>query len=351
MITYTKNSVFVLAFGISLIACKNKEEKKQATQQEELQSVRVEAVGRKSLQDPIIASGVLASKNELKLAFKTGGMIKRMLVNEGQTVQAGQLLAELDMSEIDAQVNQAKVGLAKAERDLNRVKKLFADSAATLQTLQDVNSNYEAVKEGIKVAEFNQKLSRIYAPTAGRVLRKISEQGELITPFAPALILGTGEAAYFVNVGLSDRDMVKVKMGDKAKISLDAYPNEQFSGEVTQIAQTINPATGTFEVEIRINASGKKLVSGFVAKAEIQQNTKDSFLFLPTEALVEANGDKAFVFQIDPKTQIVSKKEIRIGKIYPDGVAVISGLSESESIVTQGANFLSEGQKVNIMNN
>ena len=348
MITYTKNITLFLALSTGFVACKSNDDKKAVKQQEELIAVSVETLQRQSLQEPIVASGMLASKNELKLGFKTGGMIKSMLVNEGQTVKAGQLLAELDMSEIDAQVNQAKVGLAKAERDMNRVKKLFADSAATLQTLQDVTSNYEAVSQGIKVAEFNQKLSRIYAPTSGRILRKISEKGELITPFAPALILGTGEAAYYVNVGLSDRDLVKVKLGNRAKISLDAYPNEVFTGEVTQIAQTINPATGTLEVEIKINASGKKLVSGFVAKAEIIPNDKNSFLCVPTEAIIEANGDKAFVFLINQSTQVVSRKEIKIGKIYGDVVAVLAGITESDPIVVKGANFLSDGQKVKI---
>lgn len=340
----------LLVFGIAsiLMSCGKKEEqKKQAV--EELQTVTVQPVVRKSLSQPIIGSGVLASKSEMKLAFKTGGMIKRIYVNEGQFVKAGQLLAELDLSEIDAQVNQAKIGLTKAQRDLERVKKLYADSAATLTNVQDATSGFEAASQSVQVAEFNQKLSKIYAPVSGRILRKISEQGELITPFAPAFILATGESAYIVNIGLADRDVVKVKMGDKATIYLDAYPNTPFAATVTQIAQIVNPATGTFEVELQIQSpAAYKLVSGFVAKAEIVQANKESSLVVPVESIIEGDGSKGFVFVLAEDNQTVIKTPISIGRIIGTDVEVSGNLAEGTPIVVSGANFLSDKVKVKV---
>jgi RND family efflux transporter MFP subunit len=341
-------SLIVIAL---LSASCSKEKAEQKQQVEESQTISTTSVVRKSLTEPIIGSGVLASKSEMKLAFKTGGMIKRVYVNEGQFVKEGQLLAELDLSEIDAQVNQAKIGLAKAERDLERVKKLYADEATTLTTVQDATTGYEAAEKTVEIARFNQKLSKIYAPQSGRILRKISEQGELITPFAPAFILATGESAYIVNIGLADKDVVKVKMGDKAAIYLDAYPNQPFTATITQIAQAVNPATGTFEIELQIqNQAGKKLISGFVAKAEINQPNVASSLVIPVESLVEANGAKAFVFTLSTDNKTVNKKEIQVGRIIGSDVEVLNGLSEGSQIVLSGANFLSEGSRVKVSN-
>lgn len=351
-----KNYIFILLATALIIASCGKKQEAKKTEAEEILTVEVQPVSRKSLSEPIIASGVLSSKSEMKLAFKTGGMIRRIYVQEGQSVREGQLLAELDLSEIDAQVRQAKLGLEKSERDLERVKKLYADEATTLTNVQDATTGFDVAKQSVQVAEFNQKLSRIYAPTSGRILRKISEQGELITPFAPAFILGTGESAYIVNVGLADRDVVKVKIGDMATVYLDAYPNETFQARITQIAQTVNPATGTFEAELQIQPSGRKGIqaafrSGFVAKAEISTGKAPSTLAVPIEALVEADKNTAFVYAYNASSQSVSKIPVSIGSIFGSNVAIISGISEGTQIVTKGANFLSDKSKVKVIKN
>ena len=337
----------ILITALITASCGKKQEAKKA-EAEEILTVEVQPVSRKSLSEPIIASGVLSSKSEMKLAFKTGGMIRRVYVQEGQFVKGGQLLAELDLSEIDAQVRQAKLGLEKSERDLERVKKLYADEATTLTSVQDATTGFDVAKQTVQVAEFNQKLSRIYAPTSGRILRKISEQGELITPFAPAFILGTGESAYIVNVGLADRDVVKVKIGDVATVYLDAYPNESFQARITQIAQTVNPATGTFEAELQIQPNGRKLISGFVAKAEISTGKGASTLAVPIEALVEADKNTAFVYIYNTSNQTVNKVPVSIGNIFGNHVSIISGINEGTQIVTKGANFLSDKSKVKV---
>ena len=350
---YSEENQFLMKFKVQILAtfvllsCGQKEALKKERVQE-MQSVATQPVIEKSLSEPILGSGVLASKSEMKLAFKTGGMIRKIYVNEGQFVKEGQLIAELDLSEIDAQVNQTKIGLAKAKRDLERVQRLYADSAATLTNVQDATSGFEAASQTIQVAEFNQRLSKIYAPASGRILRKISEQGELITPFAPAFILATGASAYVVNIGLADKDMVKVKLGDRASVHLDAYPTTLFRATVTQIAQTVNPATGTFEVELQIqNAGNLKLVSGFVAKAEIAHGSKKS-LVIPVEALVEADGQNAYVFVLNASGKTVDKYPITVGRIVGQEVEVLDGLDLETQVVVRGANFLSDKAKVKI---
>jgi RND family efflux transporter MFP subunit len=344
-----KRIIFIaLTVSALLFSCKDKEKSHKIADDSQLQTVELATVESQNLTDQINASGILSSKSELKLAFKTGGMIKRMYVTEGQSVAAGQLLAELDMAEIDAQVNQAKVGFQKAKRDFDRVKKLYDDQAATQTNLQDANSGLEMATQALTAAEFNRKLSKIFAPASGKILRKIAEQGELIVPFSPALILGTGANAYILNVGLADKEIVKLKIGDKANVELDAYPNEKFSAKVSQLAQTINPATGTYEVELEMQPTNKKLISGFVAKVNILPSTSNNSLVLPITAVVEADAQNAFVYIFDANTGKVSKKPVKIGKIYDDTVELISGVNRGEKVVTRGSGFVADGEKVKL---
>ncbi len=311
-------------------------------------SVSVVEVSEQSFTENLSSSGLLTSKSEVKLAFKTGGLIKKSYVKEGDYVKAGQLLAELDLSEIQSQVNQAEIGFAKAQRDLERVQKLFKDEAATQTNLQDAQSGLEMATQTRDAAQFNLKLSRIYAPSAGRILRKISEQGELIGPFNPMFLLGTGNEAYVVKLGLTDRDIVKVSLGDPAQVELDAYPGEIFGGRVSQIAQTINPATGTYEIEVEINPNGKRLISGFVAKVGVGTRNTSKSLVVPVESLVNAQGNQADVYVLEGNK--VRKREVDLGKIQGGGVAVLSGLAVGEKVVTRGSGFVSDGDQVNISN-
>ncbi len=334
---------------VFLCACGNKTTKTNTQSTEEILPVQIAAIETKIISDEIISSGMLSSKSETKLAFKTGGLIKHIYVQEGQYVKAGQLLAELDLSEIDASVGQAQIGLAKAQRDYDRAQKMYTDEAATKTNVQDALSGLEIAQQGIKAASFNKKLSKIVAPSNGVILRKIVEQGELITPFMPAFVLGSGAGSYVVNLGLTDKQIVKVNKGDQADISLDAYPGETFKATVSQISQTINPSTGTFEVELMLLPTNKKLMSGFMANGTIKDKSGVKALVVPVSALQEAEMSTAFVYVYDPKTQSAFKREIKIGKVFNADVQILGGIKEGEQVITQGSGFVNDNQKVKII--
>lgn len=343
-----KKFSIILLLTFAGISCKTEKADTEKTTNQDALTVRTALVSMHTFHDKVSSSGTLTSKSEIKLAFKTGGMIKKAYVNEGQYVKAGQLLAELDLSEIEAQVNQAKIGFEKSKRDFERVEKLFNDEAATKTSLNDAKSGLEIATQTLAAAQFNQKLSKIYAPASGRILMKLAEQGELITPFAPMFILGTGDQAYVVNVGLTDRDVVKISLGDPAEVVLDAYPQEIFMGKVTQIAPMITPTTGTYAVEVEIAPMGKKLISGFVARIDIETKKSSTSLVIPAESLVNAHGKYADVYIYSGGK--AKKRKITLGGIQENFIRVVSGLEEGESVITLGSGFVSEGDSVTVNN-
>jgi len=124
-------------------------------------------VVREEISLPVRSIGIVATSEEIRLSFKTGGIIAHAYVNEGQSVKAGQLLAELNLSEITAQVNQAENGYEKALRDFTRAKNLFADSVATLEQYQNAETGLNVAKSILDAAQFNLVHSRIKAPAMG----------------------------------------------------------------------------------------------------------------------------------------------------------------------------------------
>ncbi len=139
---------------------------------------------------PVIAAGTFGSRDEIPLAFKIGGIVSRVLVDEGASVQRGQLLASLDLREINATVDKAQVGFDKAQRDQARVQRLAADSVATLAQLQDATSALEAARSDLTTANVNREYAMIVAPEAGIVLQRPATAGSNVSPGTPIMHLG-----------------------------------------------------------------------------------------------------------------------------------------------------------------
>jgi RND family efflux transporter MFP subunit len=338
------STLFVLGVGMS--NCGSNIAKENDVDENSV-SVRMASVESQVINKPILASGLVASTSEARLAFKTGGVIDRIFVKEGQTVVQGQLLATLNLTEINAQVNQAKEGVAKAERDLNRVKNLYTDSVATLESYQNANTAYTVAKQNLQIASFNQNYSEIRSPLTGKVLRKILNEGEIVSPGSPVFFVSATQSNdWVINVGLADRDWARLKIGDKAKISLDAYPDQELEAYVNQLAETADPMTGTFEVELAIKPnSNVKLATGLMASVEIIPAQNKAQNLIPLEALVESSGKTGFVYTIDDK-KTARKVPVRVAFIANDKVVINKGLENVKQVVTAGSPYLSEGQKV-----
>jgi RND family efflux transporter MFP subunit len=309
--------------------------------------VKTDSLTETNASIPIQCSGILSSKRMIKLSFKTGGIISSINVDEGSYVKKGQILATLDMTEISAQVSQTKLAFEKAERDLKRVKNLYRDTVATLEQLQDATSAYEAALENKNIAEFNQRFSYIVAPENGKIISKLNEEHELVGPGMPVIIFSEqGKDEWVVKAGLSDKDIIKVKKGDKAEISLDAFPNKSFNAFVSQVSEAADPQSGTFEVELSINPENEKLINGLVAKLKIESLDKQNVTLVPADALTEADGKKAFVYIVEKSDTTAKKVPVTIAYLQNDAVAIVEPISKMGQVITQGAGYLEDGSKI-----
>lgn len=292
---------------------------------------------------PVEASGTLVSKTEATLSFKIGGVIERIPVEKGQAVRKGQALARLHLAEIDAQVAKARQAVEKAERDLARVERLLADSAATLEQAQDSRTALEVARSDLRIAEFNREYAVVRAPMAGKVLDKYAEAGELTSPGAPVLRLGsvTGQALA-LKVGVADRDVVRLAEGDSASLEFDAHPGETFWATVTEIAAAAHPRTGAYEVELTLAPTRLMLKNGFIARAKVFPSRQAPYYRVPTDALVEASEGTASLFlERDGKARRVEVRPLRLGEGY---FAIdTTGLPTGAVVVSSGASYLREG--------
>ncbi len=311
--------------------------------------VKVANVKFKKVPIPVHTSGRISTSSVVKLSFKIGGIVDKIYVNEGQPVKKGELLARLDLSEIKANVSQAKSGFAKAKRDYKRAKKLFKDDVATLEQLQDAETAYHVLKEKLKIAEFNKVHSSIVAPADGNILKQMAEENELIGQGMPVFIFGSGNNDWIIRLGVIDRDIIRLQLGDKAVVHVDAYPEVKLHAKVTEIGQAANPVNQTFEVELSITPNKYKLIAGFIARVDIVPSNAKSYHVIPIESIIEADKKSGYIYEpIDSGTR-VKKIRVKIAHILRDRLAVSSGLENVERVITEGASYMTEHSVIEIV--
>ncbi|MCX6214776.1 efflux RND transporter periplasmic adaptor subunit [Spirosoma sp.] len=343
-------SLAVVAWGCSSKADKAPADQATQSADDVVIPVKLTPVTTVVRAEPIIASGLVSSAQEARLSFKVGGIIDRMFVEEGQSVRKGQLLATLDLTEINAQVSQAQLANEKAERDLSRVKSLYADTAATLEQLQNATTGTSVAKQNLTIAQFNRNYAQIRSTVDGTVTRKVTNAGEFVGAGASVYLISSNRRSdWVVRVGVSDKDWARLRMGNRASISLDAYPDKTFNGTVTELAQAADPVNKLYEVEVRIDPGTARFAPGLFAKVTLVPAQSGTYTVVPVEAIVEGNGKEGFVYVLEnagSKPLHVRKQPIQIGYLDGDKVLVTNGLAGIKDVVTAGSAFLTEESTV-----
>jgi len=318
--------------------------------QAEAQPVRILIVGHDSVAGSDTASGLVGSQEELRLGFKTGGLINRMLVEAGDSIRAGQTLATLDTTEADAQVRQVSESLNKAKRDAERADKLFKQGVIAEQVAQDARTQVAVMESNLSAARFNRQQSVIVAPSNGLVLQRLAEAREVTAPGAPVLVVSRADQGWVLRVGVNDQAATRIKTGDSAFIRLNAYPDKVFNSKVKEIGAASDVRTGTVTVTLTLPAEpGIKYIAGQVGEARLQSTAQaQPKLTVPLGSVLEGQGTRANVYVIDQQNK-AQLKQISVGTIQDDRVIVMAGLQPGERVVSEGAAWLNPGMPVRIL--
>jgi RND family efflux transporter MFP subunit len=306
-------------------------------------------IGIASTTGTVVATGTFASRDEIPLAFKIGGVVTRVLVDAGATVQRGQLLAELDLREIDAAVRKAEVAVDKAQRDHARVQRLAADSVATLAQLQDAQSALDAARADQASARVNREYAVIEAPEAGVVQQRLITPGSQVAPGTPALVLGGTRRGRVLRAGVPDRDALRVRAGDSATVQFDAVGARRYRGTVVLIGRAADPRTGTYAVEIRLDDDADALPSGLVGTATIAVRATQLGVAVPVDALLEADGDSATVYVASADAEPVAQAHrVRVRELAGDR-ATVDGVPPASRLITSGAAYVTPGARLRVV--
>ncbi len=297
----------------------------------------------------IQSSGKITTDNETFLSFKVAGVIESVLVEEGDAIRKGQLLATIDQREINAIVAQAKLGYEKSLRDFTRVERLYKDSVATLEQVQNAKTALDLATQQLDAATFNRQFSKIVAQHDGFVLKKFVNAGQVIGIGDPVFITnGTSPNKWILRINVTDKQWAMIRLQDKAEVKLDAFPGMIYEAKVLRKSETSDPATGTFNVDLQVKNGASTFASGMFASASIITKNIANVWSLPYEAVLDANGNEGFVF-VTPDYKKAVRQSVTISGIDQDRVLITDGLENIPAVIVSGSAYLTDMSEITII--
>ncbi|MEZ2442848.1 efflux RND transporter periplasmic adaptor subunit [Chitinophaga sp. RCC_12] len=343
------SGIAVIAFCL-LAACKQGHKEHHPSGEQEIIPVKVSAASSIEIPGLINATGLVSTEEEAKYSFKIGGVITRIMVEEGQFFKKGQLLAMLNSTEISAGLEQAGYGLEKAQREYQRAENLYRDSVYTLEQLQNTRTALDIAKKSKEAVAFNERYSKIYAATNGFVSKKLAHEGEVIGEGMPVLLINATQPNnnYLLKIGVTDLEWASIKEGQKATVTLDGYTGKTFDATVFRKSQAADREIGSFQVELKLALGSTVPAVGMFGKAEIATSKNDSVMAISYESLVEADGNNGFVF-VTVGDNKVKKVPVVITRFDNDKVYIKNELNRAERIVISNSAYLNEQSTIKII--
>ncbi len=374
-ITWKKGLVWVIAGVLSLVVLKQmffaqsekakekeKEKKQAATEtKKELFPVKTFKVSRFNYEDSLNALGNIKGGVEFKLSFEIPGVINSINYREGERYEEGALLISLKQDDIlirlkkaQAERNKSETAFSIAKEKYSEHKKLYKIGSIPKTTLDKVklevdSAQYdkEAVELEVKLNEAMLEKSNLYAPSDGMIGELYVEEGEALTPNT---MIGSHVSTdmVYAEFGVVERDVSKLALGQKARVYVDAYADKTFEGVVENVAPVVTGSSRTATVRVRLENSEGLLLPGMFARIKILLYSKRNALVVPADS-VQGKQEEASVFVVDPRTNKVSKRKIKIGYTRPDYSQVDAGLEEGELVCVSGLEKLEEGMEVKVV--
>ena len=289
-------------------------------------------------------STYLEADEEASVAARAGGQVIRILVEEGETVTAGQILATLDGDRARLEMEQAKAALDKLRSTYRRNVALHERGLVAQGSFENLRFEMEALDSAYQLARLQYSYTEIRAPIDGVVSSREITVGTTVRE-GDVLFRVTDLDNLIAYIHVPQKELHRFEAGQTARLRMAAWPEQAFSAKVTRISPTVDPESGTFLITLAVPADEGRLRPGMFGKLDIVYEIHEDALMVPAEAVLAEDMEEA-VFVIDEG--VARRRPVTTGLSSDGRIEVLSGLSAGESVVVVGQNGLKDGSPVNV---
>jgi membrane fusion protein, multidrug efflux system len=306
-------------------------------------TVEVMPVARGSIARQVTVSGVVEPVRTVGVNSQLAGAVTTLNVQEGDLVRTGAVLAKLDDRELAAQLEAAASAHQVAEASYRRAEQLRDRRVITLPEYERERTAFAAAQAQLDQLRTRIGFATVVAPVSGVVTEKHVEAGDIIGNQARLFTIAD-VSELVVRLGVSELDVVELKTGDVAHITLDAFPNRALRGRIRRVFPVADPQTRLVPVEVVFDAPSARLARpGFLARVTFDLATSENVLLLPVAAVLGTQGAQA-VFLVEDGKAV--RRPVTTGLTSQGRIEIVSGVAEGEEVVVTGNNGLREGMTV-----
>jgi len=331
----------------------------------ELRPVRFEVVSSVEAGRRRSFSGTCQPAVEPRLSFKVGGTIARRPVNMGDRVRRGALIAELDPSDFQLQLEEAAAALQQAEAESRNAQARFArirglyengnasrtDYDAARAAAESARASVRSVQKRVELTRQQLSYTRLLAPVAGAIAEVNAEVNENVQPGQDVVRLAS-EAGNEVVLTVPESLISDIRQGQEVVVRFDAIPDRTFAGSVTEVGVTTSSMGTAFPVKARLAETDTALRNGMAAEVEFRFEASGAGgrFRVPAHAVTEDRQGR-FVLIVEPAEAgrgVVRRRAVQVGSLTPSGLEVLEGLEDGDRLVTAGLSQLEDGDAVKL---
>lgn len=292
--------------------------------------------------------GAVREIESLMVSSEIGGRVVRLLVEEGQQVSRGKLVAEIDPEALEKQIAEVQTALELAIEVYDRQKRLWDQNIGSEIQYLEAKNGKERLERSLESLQLQLGKSKIYAPMSGTVDQILTEAGEMAAPGAPLFTLLDTRRVKAV-VDAPENFLTSIRKGDEVLLSIPAL-GQEYEERISFIGTTIDPGNRTFKVEVEIDNPDGMLKPNLLANMKVVELRLEDAVVIPINLLQQEVGGKNYVLIKSEGTDgLVAKKVyVTVGESADNGIVITNGLSGGEELIAEGARGLSDKERISV---
>jgi len=336
--------LLVIVLAVTLTSCSRK--KNNEVEAKKLPLVKTMPVQGQYFEENYEVIGIVKPYESAKISSEEGGLITALSKDKGDRVGRGEVVVRLKKDVDEATYQQALSQYELAKENFERTERLYLDAVATEQQYTTSKLQMEIALKSVELYKVRLSKGYVVSPISGIVDAKLMNRGEMTSPGAPILSI-VNVSKVKISCGVPERYVAQISKGETVKITFDVLPDEEFKGLISYVSPTLNATSRTFEIEVVLDNSSRKLKPEMSANITFTNLRAENSVVLPQDYIVD-NGDERFVFVLEG--DIAKKKVIKVGGRSDNKVLIEEGLNIGETLINVGFQGLNDGDKVIVVN-
>jgi len=338
--------VFYTVIVVAILAgCKSKQEEGKVPVTDSI-AVTVTDVKSEQVETNLRYSGTVEPSQTVPLTFQTSGIVEKVLVDAGDEVKKGQILATVDKADPQSIYNMNLAKYTQAKDAYDRLKTVYAKGSLTEIKWVEMETNLQQAKSSLEVSKNNIEKCDLRAPEAGIIGKRNIEPGMSSMSVSSAPLELVKINTVYVKISVPENEIGKIKKNDKASFIVAALNGKKFEGAVTNISPVADAISRTYAAKITVQNNQMELKPGMVCDVLLNTKSQKNLVLVPYQSVTSSNDGKSYVFLVNKTGKTAHKVMVQTGNYQGNDIEILAGVTPGQTIVNVGKEKLSDNSLI-----